>query len=52
MQILSSALFCTVRFDALSTIAELANRVNLDEVAHNEPPHSDLHCLNSQYDIA
>ena len=52
MQILSSALFCTVRFNALSTIAELANRVNLDEVAHNEPPHLDLHCFNSQYDIA
>ena len=26
-------------------IAELANSVDLDEVAHNEPPHLDLHCL-------
>ena len=24
-----------------------ANSVNLDEVAHNEPPHLDLHCLPS-----
>ena len=28
-------------------IAEFANRVDLDEVAHNEPPHLDLHCLPS-----
>ena len=27
--------------------AEFANRVDLDEVAHNEPPHLDLHCLTS-----
>ena len=26
-------------------IAELANSVDLDEVAHNEPPHLDIHCL-------
>ena len=26
-------------------IAEFANRVDLDEVAHNEPPHLDIHCL-------
>ena len=26
---------------------ELANSVDLDEVAHNEPPHLDLHCLPS-----
>ena len=25
-------------------IAEFANGVDLDEVAHNEPPHLDLHC--------
>ena len=25
-------------------IAEFANSVDLDEVAHNEPPHLDLHC--------
>ena len=23
----------------------MANSVDLDEVAHNEPPHQDLHCL-------
>ena len=28
-------------------IAELANGVDLDEVAHNEPPHLDQHCLPS-----
>ena len=28
-------------------IAEFANSVGLDEVAHNEPPHQDLHCLPS-----
>ena len=25
-------------------IAEFANSVDLDEVAHNEPAHQDLHC--------
>ena len=28
-------------------LAEFANGVVLDEVAHNEPPHLDLHCLLS-----
>ena len=28
-------------------IAEFANSVDLDEVAHNEPPHLALHCLPS-----
>ena len=27
-------------------IAEFANIVDLDEVAHNEPPRPDLHCLS------
>ena len=26
-------------------IAELANSVDLDDVAHNEPLHLDLHCV-------
>ena len=26
-------------------MTEFANSVNLDEVAHNEPPHLDLRCL-------
>ena len=26
-------------------MAILANSVDLDEVAHNEPPHLDLYCL-------
>ena len=33
-------------------IAEFANSVDLDEVAHNEPPHLDLYCLLSSHDIA
>ena len=28
-------------------IAEFANSVDLNEAAHNEPPHLDLHCLHS-----
>ena len=28
-------------------IAEFANSIDLDEVAHNEPPHLHLHCLPS-----
>ena len=28
-------------------IDEFANSVDLDEVAHNEPPHLYLHCLHS-----
>ena len=30
-----------------TTIAEFENSIDLDEVAHNEPPHLDLHCLPS-----
>ena len=26
-------------------MAEFANSIDLDEVAHNEPPHLDLHCF-------
>ena len=28
-------------------IAEIANSVDLDDLAHDEPPHLDLHCLPS-----
>ena len=28
-------------------MAEFANSVDLDEVAQNEPPHLDVHCLPS-----
>ena len=28
-------------------IADFANSVDLDEVAHHEPPHQDLYCLSS-----
>ena len=28
-------------------MAEFANRIDLDEVAHYEPPHLDLHCVPS-----
>ena len=31
----------------VTNIAEFENRVDLDEVAHNEPPHLDLLCLPS-----
>ena len=48
---------CYRSFNSLSTvpetkIAKFAHSIDLDEVAHNEPPHLDLHCLNSQYVIA
>ena len=29
----------------VTKIAEFANSIDLDEVAHNESPHLDLHCL-------
>ena len=32
-------------------IVELVNRVDPDEVAYNEPPHHDLHCLPSSLSI-
>ena len=32
-------------------IAEFANSVDPDEVAHYEPPHLDLHCLPSSLRI-
>ena len=32
-------------------ISEFANNVDLDEVAHNEPPHPGLHCLHSSLRI-
>ena len=31
----------------VTKIAKFANSVDLDEVALNEPPHLDLHCLPS-----
>ena len=33
-------------------IAEFANSVDLDEVAHNEPPHLDLHYLPSSLEFS
>ena len=35
----------------VTKIAEFANSVDLDEVAHDEPPHLDLHCLPSSLSI-
>ena len=29
--------------DENTHVAEFANNIDLDEVAHNEPPHQDLH---------
>ena len=37
-----------MHINSLSTrekIAEFANSIDLDEVAHNEPPHLDIRCL-------
>ena len=36
---------CIAAISSYSEIVELANSVDLDEVAHNEPPDQDLHCL-------
>ena len=32
-------------------MAEIAKGIDLDKVAHNEPPHLDLHCLPSSFCI-
>ena len=40
--------FNPLTLEVLETkIAEFANRVDLDVVAHNGPPHLGLHCLPS-----
>ena len=39
--------YLTVNLSTLFSIAKYANSVDLDEVAHIEPPHLDLHCLPS-----
>ena len=36
----------TLQVTSIET-AEFANSIEPDEVAHNEPPHLDLHCLLS-----
>ena len=36
---------CLTFYVAEAKEAEFANSADLDEVAHNEPPHLDLHCL-------
>ena len=36
-----------IALNSRDEIAEFANSVDLDEVAHNEPPHLNLHCLPS-----
>ena len=35
-----------------TTIAEFANTVDPDEMAHNEPSHLDLQCLPSIFDFS
>ena len=37
----------TLEVPEIIKIAEFANSIYLDEVAHDEPPHQDLHCLPS-----
>ena len=44
---MSSAEIVIGALRAQTKLAEFANSVDLDEVAHNEPPHLDLHCLPS-----
>ena len=39
--------YCLTFYVLETKIAEFANIVELDEVAHDEPPHLDLHCLLS-----
>ena len=45
-----SSYFC-IKFVCIKSLSirdensEFENNVDLDEVAHNEPPHLDLHCL-------
>ena len=43
---------CSLTFYVSETkTAEFANSVGLDEVAHDEPPYLDLHCLPSSLRI-
>ena len=45
-----SSLFIAFKISVPETkIAEFANSVDLDEVAHDEPPRLDLHCLPSRF---
>ena len=46
---ISLALFggVSIYFNSEMKMTKFANSVDLDEVAHNEPPHLDLHCLAS-----
>ena len=41
------AFFSLTRLEPETKIAEFANSVDLDEVAHDGPSHLDLHCLPS-----
>ena len=41
----------TTQQQPVTKIAEFANSVDHDEVAHNEPPQLDLHCLPSSLTI-
>ena len=38
---------CLLQLGLALQIAEFANSIDLDEVAHDEPPHLDLYCLPS-----
>ena len=50
------AVLFILKINFLSTtetkIAEFANSVDLDEVAHNEPPHLDLHCCPLVFELS
>ena len=43
-----SHLIKTTLFANSAIFSYIANSVNLDEVAHYEPPHQALHCLRIQ----
>ena len=52
MSIVSLTYFCywtkqATKFTFAQFNSSFANSVDLDEVAHNEPPHQDPHCLPS-----
>ena len=46
-----SNLKLTLKALGMNTV-EIANSLDLDEVAHNEPPHLDLQCLHSSLEFS
>ena len=46
---IAESCYCISSFPIVpeTKITEFSNSIDLDEVAHNEPPHLDQHCLPS-----